>query len=88
VEVSLKVSLSTHPVQSKPILDTSMSSAKESQTHFIHIPDGPATAEIALKNGTVTGFGVTGFWGAGMGVEPPHGDCIEERAEIWFARQQ
>lgn len=34
-----------------------------------------------------SGFGVTGgVWGAGPGVDPPNGDTVRERAEVWFKK--
>ncbi|KAF8183036.1 beta-lactamase/transpeptidase-like protein [Mycena galopus ATCC 62051] len=32
------------------------------------------------------GIGIRGFWGAGNGVESPHGDSVKDRAEVWFEK--
>ncbi|KIK64017.1 hypothetical protein GYMLUDRAFT_40239 [Collybiopsis luxurians FD-317 M1] len=74
---------------SLPILEPSKTSMQE-QRYWARDSTGhaPITIEFAFnKNGTVSGFGVTGdFWGAGAGVEGPTGDTVEERAEVWFDR--
>ncbi|KAG7440325.1 beta-lactamase/transpeptidase-like protein [Guyanagaster necrorhizus] len=42
------------------------------------------TAEFVIEEDGV-GFGLTGgIWGAGPGVDPPKGDTVRERAEVWF----
>ncbi|KAK0470763.1 hypothetical protein IW261DRAFT_1345236 [Armillaria novae-zelandiae] len=44
------------------------------------------TAEFVIGEDE-TGFGVTGgIWGAGPGVDPPNGDTVQERAEVWFKK--
>ncbi len=44
------------------------------------------TAEFVIGEDE-TGFGVTGgIWGAGPGVDPPNGDTVRERAEVWFKK--
>ncbi|KAK0186864.1 hypothetical protein F5146DRAFT_935962, partial [Armillaria mellea] len=44
------------------------------------------TAEFVIGEDE-TGFGLTGgIWGAGPGVDPPNGDTVRERAEVWFKK--
>ncbi|KAF5373108.1 hypothetical protein D9758_001608 [Tetrapyrgos nigripes] len=78
---------------SYPILNTSVDLAdgKENQTYFTQnwaLASAPAMAEIVVHAGTVTGFGLTGFWEAGPGVESPCGDDVQERSEVWFVRER
>ncbi|KAK0458281.1 uncharacterized protein EV420DRAFT_389681 [Desarmillaria tabescens] len=44
------------------------------------------TAEFVIEEDEI-GFGLTGgIWGAGPGVDPPNGDTVRERAEVWFGK--
>lgn len=48
--------------------------------------DEVITAEFVIGEDE-TGFGLTGgIWGAGPGVDPPNGDTVRERAEVWFKK--
>ncbi|KAF5373123.1 hypothetical protein D9758_001604 [Tetrapyrgos nigripes] len=75
---------------SHPILDTSLvpANANANETYFTQKWElASATAEIVVDDGKVTGFGLTGIWGPGPGVESPRGENVQERSEVWFARE-
>ncbi|KAF5373158.1 hypothetical protein D9758_001587 [Tetrapyrgos nigripes] len=73
---------------STPILNSSLVNASHSQTYFTQSFETLPNAEFAIEDGKAVGFGLTGVWEAGTGIEDPSGDTVQERSEVWFAREQ
>ncbi|THV07964.1 beta-lactamase/transpeptidase-like protein [Dendrothele bispora CBS 962.96] len=74
---------------SYPIIDASTENPDDGQEYWAQVLspfDTPPMAEIAIEGDIVVGLGIVGMWGAGQDVQSPRGNDIEERAEIWFAK--
>ncbi|KAF5373046.1 hypothetical protein D9758_001605 [Tetrapyrgos nigripes] len=73
---------------STPILNTSLANSSDNETYFTQSFGILSSAEFVIEDGKVVGFGLTGVWEAGTGIEDPSGDTVQKRSEVWFAREQ